>query len=53
MCEKRLNDGDETHQTAFDSMVGHIGNLDCYNDHMIWEMLPLNVAAETTATTCL
>ena len=51
MCEKRLNNGYETHQTAFDSMIGHIGKLNCYNDHRIYEMLPLNVTVETTATT--
>ena len=44
VCEKRLNNGHETHQTAFDSMVGHIGK------HRIYEMLPLNVTVETPAT---
>ena len=51
--EKRLNNGYETHHTAFDSMVGHIGKLNCYNDYRIYEMLPLNVTVETPATTQL
>ena len=51
MCEKRLNNGYETHQTAFDSMVGHTGKLNCFNEHRIYEMLPLNVTVETPATT--
>ena len=29
MQKKRLNNGYETHQTAFDSMIGHIGKLKC------------------------
>ena len=54
MCEKRINNGYETHQTAFDSMVGNIGKLNCYNDHRIYEMLPLKLTVETpTTTTCL
>ena len=54
MCEKRLNNGYETHQAAFDSMVGQIGKLNYYNDHRIYEMLPLNVIVEMPATTtCL
>ena len=48
MCEKRLNNGYETHQTAFYSMIGHIGKLNCYNDHRIYEMLPFNVTIETS-----
>ena len=54
MCEKRLNNGYETHQTAFDSMGGHIGKLNRYNDHRSYEMLPLNMTVESPATTtCL
>ena len=54
MCEKRLNSGYETYQTAFDSMVGHIGKLNCYNDREIYEMLPLNVTVETpNLNTCI
>ena len=53
MCEKRLNNGYETHQTAFDSMVGHTDELNCYKDHRIYEILPLNVTVETLTTTGL
>ena len=54
VCEKRRNNGYETHQTAFDSKIGHIGKLNCYIDHRIYEMLPFNVTVETPATTtCL
>ena len=28
-------------------MAGHIGKLNCYNDHRIYEMLPLNVTVDT------
>ena len=27
-------------------MIGHIGKLNCYNDHRIYEMLPLNVTIQ-------
>ena len=53
VCEKRLNNGYETRQTTFDSMVGHIGKLKCYKHHRIYEMLPLNVTVETPATTMI
>ena len=46
MFEKRLNKGYETHLTAVDSIVLHIGKLNCYNDHRSYEMLPLNVTVK-------
>ena len=48
------NNGYETHQTTFDSMVGHTGIQNRQYDHTFYEMLPLNVTVETSATTtCL
>ena len=46
MCEKRLNNGYETHQTTFDLMVGHTGKLNRCKDHRIYEMFSLNVTVE-------
>ena len=54
VSKERPNIWYKTCQTAFDPMAGHIGKLNCYNDHRIYEMLPLNVTVETPATTtCL
>ena len=45
MCEKRLNNGYETHQTAFDSMIGHIGQYDRQRKKQYYEKrVPLNLS---------
>jgi hypothetical protein len=46
VCQERLNNWYEIHQTEFSLKEGYIGKLDRYNDRKICGQLPVNETVE-------